>query len=298
MAVDASDNILVGGHSAGSMFAGNAGAEDLIAMKLGTDGAVQWQQQYGSTGSDKTGNCDVDAATGDLYLTGQAWASILGVGYGGLADIFLLKLLGASGVNSWIVSAGTGQHEFGVAIKVVADGVLLGGFTDGDFLGETNQSGYDAVMQKWSKTGNLMWQKQFGTSVYDAVDAFAVDESGSIIVGGNTMGSMEGTCGARGSMDWFLMGLDYNGQEQWKMQIGSNVSDDLRTIALDAAGNLYVSGFTAGVLGANSSGSTDVVVMKAGVRSCRRLLGSRGCRLQEPHVIRVFQGCLDLTSVT
>ena len=268
VALDASDNILLGGHSSGSLFGSSTGAEDIIAMKLDTNGAVLWQQQYGSVATDLMGNCDVDLATGDLYLIGQQWASILNVHYGGLADIFLLKLYGTTGVHNWIVVAATAAHDFGVAIRVVPDGVIIGGFTDTAFPSLTSQGGYDAVMQKWSKAGDaVLWQKQFGTNLYDAVDALAVDDSGSIIVAGNTAGSMEGTCGARGSgtMDWFLMGLDSNLDEKWKMQIGTNESDDIRSIVLDAAGNLYVTGFTGGVLGESSGGSTDVVLMKAGL---------------------------------
>ena len=273
LAIDASDNILVAGHTGGTIIGANAGADDIYVMKLDTNGDRLWQHQYGSTATDHVMICDVDAV-GDLYVAGQTNGNLLSSGHTGGDDIFLLKLLGASGTVSYIRRAASVGNEWTETLKVTADAVLLGGRTNSAWGSYSNQGLEDAVLVKWDLAGTFQWNVQFGTSAFDSVDGIIADESGGIIVAGNTMGSMGGTCGSYGGVDWYLMGFDHQGAQQWSAQMGSNTSDDLRGFAADAAGNLFLGGFTSGVLNQSNSGLNDVAVIKAGRGGACRLLES------------------------
>ena len=265
IAIDPNDDILFGGHTDASLATANAGGDDLYVMKLDTNGARLWHQQYGSTATDHAMACDADPS-GDFYLVGQTNGDLFGSGVSGGADIFLIKMWGATGAYSYIRRAASAGDEWAETITVTADAILVGGRTNSNWGVNINQGAEDAVLVKWDLAGTFQWNRQFGTSGYDTIDGIIADDSGSIIVAGSTLGSMEGTCGSYGSVDWYLRAFDHLGAQQWSVQMGSSASDDLRGFAADTSGNLYMAGFTAGVLNQSNSGLADVALMKAGLK--------------------------------
>jgi Ca2+-binding RTX toxin-like protein len=114
---------------------------------------------------------------------------------------------------------------------------------------------YDAWLSKVDANGKIQWTQQFG-SKDEGVDfawANAVDSKGNIYVTGWTTG----TVGAQnfGSYDVWLTKFDTNGTQLWAKQIGSKGDDGQfqSDIVIDAADNIFVSGYTNDKLGSGSS---------------------------------------------
>jgi Beta-propeller repeat len=98
LAIDASDNIYVGGSTAGA-YSGftNAGFFDLFALKYNATGTRLWTQQFGASDDDL--GYRIAASSTDVYLVGGSYSdpNLLGdPGYGS-ADAFLAQLSPATG---------------------------------------------------------------------------------------------------------------------------------------------------------------------------------------------------------
>jgi hypothetical protein len=100
---------------------------------------------------------------------------------------------------------------------------------------------------------------QVGTPSGDIASAVAVDSANNSFVVGGTEGSLASD--NLGINDAFLLSFDTNGTERFRRQFGSNLDDGATAVAVDAADNVYVAGFTRLALpGQESSGGSDIYV--------------------------------------
>jgi hypothetical protein len=102
----------------------------------------------------------------------------------------------------------------------------------------------------WSFTTRAdPWIKQIGSSSHDHVRAVTRDTSGNVYVAGDTLGDMPYNTSA-GGWDLFVSKYDSVGNTVWTapaiVQIGSSADDNVRGIAVDSAGDIYIAGYAAG----------------------------------------------------
>ena len=110
----------------------------------------------------------------------------------------------------------------------------------------------------------IEWIRQFGSSAIDYNYGFgpAVDADGNVHTTGYTYGALPGQVNA-GANDVFVRKYDATGNEVWTRQFGTLGQDYSFSQAVDADGNVYVTGYTDGALsGQTSAGSFDVFVRK------------------------------------
>ena len=104
------------------------------------------------------------------------------------------------------------------------------------------------------------WIRQIGTDSDDRSYSVAVDDSGNAYIGGFTQGSLVGA--NAGSLDAILSKFDSTGNEIWTRQIGTSGWEFGFSVAVDGAGNAYLSGATEGNLGGVNAGQRDAFLMK------------------------------------
>jgi hypothetical protein len=106
---------------------------------------------------------------------------------------------------------------------------------------------------------------QFGSNQTEDANFVAVDKlSGNIAVAGSTLGSLFSL--NAGADDWFVSYHLPNMSLVWGLQQGSPVVDTAMGVAIDAAGDVVVVGYTLASLYGTSAGVTDYFVVKlAGV---------------------------------
>mgnify|MGYP000664762751 CR=1 FL=1 len=86
----------------------------------------------------------------------------------------------------------------------------------------------------------------------------AVDASGAIYVTGRTDGALDGNTNA-GGRDIFLTKWNADGTKAWTTQWGTVNGDVGSSVAVDASGAIYVTGYTYGALDGNTSaGNGDI----------------------------------------
>jgi hypothetical protein len=105
----------------------------------------------------------------------------------------------------------------------------------------------------------MQWARQIGTSGSDFGYGIALDGSGNIYITGSTRGDL----GApnQGGRDAFIVKYSRGGTMQWTRQIGTTQSERASGIAVDASGNIYITGWTEGGLGGPNQGGKDAFIV-------------------------------------
>src|ERR1035437_774923 len=106
-----------------------------------------------------------------------------------------------------------------------------------------------------AQTATLLWAKSMGGTNNDVGWSIATDASGNVYTTGNFQGTADFDPGAgvfnltsAGSDDIFISKSDASGNLLWAKSMGSTGSDIGNSIALDASGNVYTTGYFYGTV--------------------------------------------------
>jgi gliding motility-associated-like protein len=189
----------------------------------------------------------------------------------------------------WAKSFGGASTEAAVQARTDASGnVYVAGYFNSSTVdfdpgpGTVNLSSVgsqDAFICKFNSDGNLLWARSFGGSSADYVSDIEIDNSGNIYATGYFANTVDFDPGAgtfnltsAGSYDAFILKLTSNGDFVWAGRVGGSLSDYGNDIAIDNAGNMFVTGYFfsssadfdpgAGTFNLSSTGNTDAFVLK------------------------------------
>jgi hypothetical protein len=239
-----------------------AGGIDFWVSKVsGTDGSPVWGVQAGTNTDDAAYGIALDSS-GDVLICGRTLGSLYAAHVGSLDDYWVAKRSGSDGSLIWGVQLGTTGHDLASAVAVDGNGdVFLTGYTS-DSLHGTHVGGLDAWVAKRSGSdGSLIWGKHIGTATTDTGNALAVDSSGNVFITGKTAGVLSGS--NAGLHDyWVYKRSGVTGATIWKVQGGTSDEDYANGLAVDSAGDVYLTGYTAGSLYATNAGSRDIWVSR------------------------------------
>lgn len=189
----------------------------------------------------------VDAA-GDAYLAGETDGALPGFTNAGGSDAVAVKIDGATGDELWSLQFGNAGRDFATATALEPGGSLLVvGSTTGAMAGNVSAGGSDAFVARIGRDGELLDIIQLGTAADDIALGVTVDPSGNVYVTGSTFGDLAGSSSA-GDSDAFLMKLDPLLSPVWFRQLGSDLADEARRVAVNAAGDAWIAGSTRGAL--------------------------------------------------
>ncbi|MEB3211095.1 MAG: SBBP repeat-containing protein [Leptolyngbyaceae bacterium] len=289
--VDSSGHVYVAGTTDGTLPNGSSmGGQDNFVAKYDRSGALLWRRQFGTSDDDIIFDIAVDDA-GNYYVAG-AVISDVSYSFGGInggIDGFLAKY-SSDGTRLWesqiplenrhvnlMTSIGSfSNQDAGDAISSIeidASGhAYVSGFTQA--IPQTTQSvaGFSVTVQENpakafaakfdGSTGSNLWITEFSGTGASAAADLAMDASGNVFIAGVTGASMQDdTSDPFISGDALVAKYDASGTFVWSQTMTSaeaNTQDYARGIALDASGNVYITGNTDGTLpGATSNGQTD-----------------------------------------
>jgi uncharacterized delta-60 repeat protein len=234
IAVDTTGNVYV----IGQANATTASASYIFIAKYDTSGAIQWQRKLDSTTAvaDIGYGIAVDGS-GNVYVTGQANTATS-------AYVFIAKY-DTTGVIQWQRSLDTASNlDTGYGIAVDTTGNV---YITGQANATTATAAY-VFIAKYNTSGVIQWQRSLDTALQTDIGyGIAVDGSGNVYVTGqaNPLGS---TAYA------FVAKYNTGGAIQWQRKLDTALQTDIGFgIAVDATGNIYVTGNATGAAGSNAT---------------------------------------------
>ncbi len=261
---DAEGNLYLAGKTSGNLAGTSSGKLDVFVMKLNSRGERVWADQFGSGGNDDAEGVAVDAA-GNLYVVGYTHGSLDPEGSNfGNTDAFIAQYSeGSDGVLklSWRKQFGAAGHEKAEAVAVDAAGNI---YITGHTTSGSADFDKDVFVARYDSSGVQKGFSQFGSSADEEGKDIAVDATGNVYITGYTDGDLKGLGSNAGGFDLFIAKYRSSGEQEWLKQFGSEVDDEGKGIAVDAAGNAYVVGYTRGSLelGYQNAGNSDFVIAK------------------------------------
>ncbi len=256
LALDAAGNVYVVGSAAM-----NTWYTDITTIKYDNNGVQQWVKWYGqSTQSDQGKSIGLDAA-GNVYVTGSAVIS------GTYTDYATIKY-DNSGNQQWVMTfdglAAKGDYANSIAVDAAGNSYVTGYATTSGFY-------YDYCTIKYNTGGTQQWQKYYnGTAAtYDNATMVKADGSGNCYVTGYSSGTGTG-------YDYATVKYDGSGNQVWVQRYNGlgNSTDYGYALDVDAAGDAYVTGYSAGT-GFNYDYAT-IKYTTAGIQSWVKLFNGPG----------------------
>ena len=169
--------------------------------------------------------------------------------------------------SDWFVQDGTTYQDIPRTVAVDSSGnVYVGGYTKGSIGGSTiisDTNDIDAILVKYDSAGNREWGVSHGTTSQDVIYSMFIDSSDTLWAAVSTSGTWTGLTSA-GGMDMVILKLSIaDGSQQMAVQAGSSSGDEVRSIALDSAGNIVITGnVQAALTGQEHYGSNDLAILK------------------------------------
>jgi hypothetical protein len=263
--------------------------------------AVVYSTYFGGKGNDAPVNIAVDRS-GSAYVGGftssDGFPGVTGASIqparGGGYDAFVSKIdPGGTAIVYSTYLGGTGDDIiYGIAVDGTGNAYVTGSTSSPTFPGVTgssiqpvNRGGpslgpFDAFVTKINAAGSaIVYSTFFGGSDWDQGSSIAVDSAGNAYVAGFTSSpTLPGVTGDSiqganaGTFDAFVTKIDAAGTSiLYTTLLGGILPDDGYSIALDRAGNAYVTGdvdsatfpgVTASSLQPHNAGGTDLFVTR------------------------------------
>lgn len=226
IAVDVTGNVYVAG-----MYDGWLRCSRYATTKYSSAGDHKWTALYPGPEDFLCGGCRAIAvdASGNVYVTGYSYGS--GTGY----DYATIKY-DSAGNEKWVrrYDGPTNGDDRAAAIALDSSGnVYVTGTSEGDY-----------ATVKYDSAGETKWVRRYNGSANgnDGATAMALDTSDNVHVTGYS-------CRPSTGCDYLTIKYDSAGNTLWVRRYNyrrANGPDAATAIALDASGNVYVTGYSQG----------------------------------------------------
>ncbi|MFA6128646.1 MAG: SBBP repeat-containing protein, partial [Bacteroidales bacterium] len=244
----------------------SGGSVDIFIAKYDPSGNYLWAKKIGGAGEDIPGLVTLDGS-GNAIIGG--WFSSVGCDFdpgtgtanlsaAGYCDIFFAKY-DTDGNYIWAKSMGSTGYDGCHDIRTDQSGNV---FVTGYFTGTvdfnpgpgvatmTDAGGGDLFFAKYDPSGNYLWAKRAGGSLYEVGNSINIDNSGNIYLSGPFMspdadfdpGAGTAVLSTAGGYDMFLAKYDAGGNYLWAKRTGGSADEIGGEIEIDGSGNLLVIG--------------------------------------------------------
>lgn len=256
----------------------SAGASDIFISKVDAAGNFVWAKRIGGTASDYGFALTLDKFS-NVYVSGyfkgladfDPGANTVNLTPTGSFDVFITKF-DAAGNFAWAKKFDGASDESCTSIKVDEFGNI---YTVGSFNSATDfdpgantvtltpLGSTDIFISKLDASGNFVWVKQMGGAGLDAGKFITVDATGNVYVSGYFLGTSDfdpsnntANLVSAGVEDIFVSKLDASGNFLWAKQFGGISADYGLSLAVDASGNVFSTGFFNGTADFDPSANT------------------------------------------
>ena len=237
---------------------------DYWAIKLDSNGTLQWRNYFGGSNTD---TCYDAVEINDGYiLVGSSDSNDVDVSENkGAYDFWMIKI-DFDGQLLWEKSFGGTEIETAYQLLKANDGnlIILGESRSNDQDISVQNGGADAWIVKVDLNGNILWEKTYGGTAFDAARSIVEDRDGGYLIAGSSRSQDIDVSENNGQNDVWVFKITSDGDSVWEKSIGGSDIDFAYGIAQLQNGSIIVVGDT------NSSdmdiienkGFTDALIIK------------------------------------
>ena len=211
-------------------YSGASGRQLWTAIPVVPDGGIQFADLV------------VDAA-GNVVVTGVLNTGAFGTDAG--KNYYTAKYASASGQPLWSASYNGPGNALDAAAALALDATGNVVVTGRSYSGNAFVSS-DYATLKYDANGQQQWVARYNSpqNLGDAATALTLDQAGNVYVTGNIHVQGPNGLGSANNYDYGTVKYSASGQQVWETAYGiaGNWDDLARTIRVDAAGKVYVSG--------------------------------------------------------
>lgn len=263
-----------------SFIVNSLGSGDGFIAKYSNSGTLQWVKQAGNSSGATYGSSIKVGSDGYIYYTGAFLGSTRFGDYtylysSGSYDGFVAKYNYNGGLQWARQIGGTGSdYSWSLALDATDNVYITGHITGTANFGSTSITSAgdkDIFIAKYNSGGTLQWAQRAGGTGADDGKGIAINSSsGDIYVAGEFSGTASfGTINvtSAGYSDVSIAKYNADGAVQWVQKVGGTNIEITRHIAVNAGGDIYLSGafggsLTIGTKTMSAAGSYDVFVAK------------------------------------
>ncbi len=242
----------------------NKGNNDLLVMRVDSNGAAGWAVRFGGAGFDYGGGLRQDY-TGNIIAVGSTRASAS-------SDLNILAVkLTTTGGSIWQQTFGGNSEDGAYGVGLATDGgYLIAGRSQSNNLGATYHGGGDLYVSKITAAGGLAWQNLYGGTGNEYARSIEETAGGDILVAGYSASTTVDGLEGHGSTDFFVLKLDQSsgGSIIWEKLFGGSDYDAGYAADEDSEGSIFVAGYSSSgdIRGTTLTGGADYYVLKLSSR--------------------------------
>lgn len=248
----------------------NKGMSDVWIFKIDSTGEILWSKTMGGSGGDSSWSIDETDDSGFIVVgSTSSTDGDIAENNGGI-DAWVIKF-DSNGEVEWQDTYGGSEQDVFSSVKKTSDGgYILAGRTDsndGDVSEHYGTAG-DLVPDYWvvklNSSGNIIWEKSLGGTLYDQAEGVVETDEGNYIVTGYSESTDGNVSSNIGEFDIWVVSLSSTGEIIWEKSLGGSVGDTSTSIENTSDGNYLITGSTASVDGdiTNNQGITDAWIIK------------------------------------
>lgn len=241
------------------------GVGEFWGTKIDGKANVQWRGYYGGTNNDRA-HAVARADDGGYVMAGFTESDDFDIDNSrGSYDFWVVKI-DEGGELVWQRTFGGTGIERAQDIAKTHDGgyVVTGNTFSTDVDVSTNHGESDIWLIKIDTDGNLVWNRSFGGTGFDAAQSVTAGEDGGFIISGNSKSSDGDTHANAGENDIWLIKTDNDGRMVWQKSFGGSGLDYGFDALETSSGAIVLVGETASTdfMGLPGKGVSDMVVIK------------------------------------
>lgn len=238
--IDTSGNVYVCSASPGAQ----SGSYDFTAIKISTDGVIQWVKKIDRQFEDIPLSMRVDVS-GNVVVTGYSRAS------GGSA-MYLTAKYNSSGDTLWTKTY-TGENSDASTARSVCTDAAGNIYVTGNSA--KFAQGNDYVTIKYNSSGGLLWTRRYNSPLGNSQDvptSMTIDASSNIYITGYSDSVFIG------SADYLTIKYNTSGDILWSARYSApgNLEDYPLALAVNSSGNVAVTGYSK-----NAGGNFDMLTL-------------------------------------
>lgn len=208
------------------------GVGEFWGLRLDPNGELIWRRYFGGTNNDRSYGV-LQTSDGGFLMTGSSESNDFDISEPRGSYDFWAVRINSSGDLVWEKSFGGSQIDIAYGLTALsANTYLMVGDSrsnDGDVSSPLGNADLWAVA--FNDSGNMLWERSYGGSLFDSGRAANTLNNGNIIIAGNSRSQDGQLLTNQGQNDAWMLLTSNSGAMQWQKSLGGSGIDLLNAIS-------------------------------------------------------------------